>query len=211
MENIKKFIRESLNENDVFDSVMTKIVQHRDKPAHSLAELKEKNTKLVGDLFEAFCVLYLQAQGYNARLISEIPLEELATWQLKSKDVGIDIVAIKDNEVCAVQCKYRSKTVDRLKRTVHRVTWRDLSTFLALCAVTGPWTSHIVMTNADFVTRHGHRSTKDKTIAKQKFTSTTKDVWNEMCKLTSQTPSLQPDTMIQTRTLRQNWLDKLSK
>ena len=227
---VKRFIQEGLKtEENVFDFVSTKIGQFRFRPAHSIAELKEKQNSKVGELFEVFCVLYLEANGYVARLLSEISAEELKTYKLGTKDVGIDIIAIKGDEICAVQCKYRSKTVDKNKRTVHRVTWRDVSTFIALCTTTGPWTKHLVMTNADYVTRYGHRGPKDQTLAKETFRSTSKEKWIEMSietgnsvssasgsagsstSGTTQTGSTTQTTTqsIDIRALRQLWLDRI--
>ena len=217
---IKLFIRESLSSENVFDKVMEKIIQYRDKPAHTIADLKQKNNKIVGDLFEAFCLLYLKHIGEydEVLLLSSISKEVLATLGLSTKDVGIDIIAWKGEAVYAIQCKYRSKTIDRNKRQVHRVNWSDIATFSALCANTGPWSKHILMTNADYVTRYGHKGYKDVTIAKKTFQSVTIDKWREMSNVsntdssTISSPIVAQDlgSVVQPqRLLRQAWLDRL--
>ena len=80
-------------------------------------------------------------------------------------DNGIDIVCLKIDadgleKYSAVQCKYR-------KNITQTVTWTTLSTFIGLCAVTGPWDEHIVMTNCKGVSRRTGvpKGPKDRTIA----------------------------------------------
>ena len=178
---------------NTFDVLMNLIRDHRDTPAHTIQDLKDKNNKLVGDLFERWCVLYLTLKGYEAYLLSELPRERKDALKLKTRDVGIDIVAYKDSKVIAVQCKYRSPTVDQYRRTVHRVPWKDVSTFIALCSTTGPYDKHLVMTNADYVTRYGHKSDKDSTWAKKTFQSTSREDWMTMRKNTTNPTSSSTD------------------
>ena len=84
------------------------------------------------------------------------------------RDMGIDLVAVDaQGLVSAVQCKYRTGTGWVPGRFVRRdvVPWRDLATFYALCARTGPWSRHLVMTNAVGV-RAPARGPKDTSICR---------------------------------------------
>ena len=46
--------------NNLFDDFISECQLFYNKPAHNLLELKQiKNTKIKGDIFEEFCVLYL--------------------------------------------------------------------------------------------------------------------------------------------------------
>ena len=46
--------------NNFFDEFILECQLFYDKPAHNLLELKQrKNTKIKGDIFEEFCILYL--------------------------------------------------------------------------------------------------------------------------------------------------------
>jgi len=215
--NIQDALRESLKSTEnVFDALSTIIGNARERPAHTIQELKEKNTKLIGDLWEELCKLYLQQKGYDAKFIHECSSEERQILKLNKQDVGIDIIAYKDNQVYAIQCKYRSKTIDKMKRTVHRVNWRDVSTFIALCTTTGPYAKHIVMTNADYVTRYGHKSEKDQTIAKKTFQNESREFWSRCLGTTIQTPTTHVTQTNTTsvedlREKRQAWLNTLNK
>jgi hypothetical protein len=71
----------------------------------------------------------------------------------------------------AVQCKFRSRGI---------VSWRDLSTFEALCARTGPWRRHLVMTNASAVKRQGLKQAKDLTFARGTFMTLSRHEWTRL-------------------------------
>jgi hypothetical protein len=94
-------------------------------------------------------------------------------------DNGIDIVAQMSSQsgYVAVQCKYRKN----IKQTV---TWTSLSTFVGLCAVTGPWDRHLLMTNCRGVTRKVPKTPKDFTIAYGSFCSNF--TWDKCLKINGQ-------------------------
>ena len=53
-----------------FDELVTKLVEYVDRPVHSIQEMRlNRSTKVKGDLFELFCVVYLRHQGYNVWLL----------------------------------------------------------------------------------------------------------------------------------------------
>ena len=135
------------------------------------------NKKIKGDKFEVFCVYYLyDIYGMdNVWRLEDVPEEVLTKLGMKRRDMGIDIIGEKGNKYYAIQCKYK-KYSD--KKTV--LTWKELSTFYALCLKTGPWEKYIVMTNCDY-TRQAVRTEKDLIICKKQFQKITKEKWLKMC------------------------------
>ena len=141
----------------VFDSFARNVDAHSAAPAHSLAELRAlRSTKTKGDIFETFCCLYLRAKrGYReAWRVPDAPRELAVSLGVGGRDMGIDLIGVDpQGRPAAVQCKYRTMSArstfvpgTHIRRDV--VPWRDLATFYALCARTGPWSRHVVMTNA---------------------------------------------------------------
>lgn len=165
----------------IFDRLLAKFEAHASRAAGSIYEIKRRDSKKSkGDGWESFCQWYLsRVCGYHyVWMWKEVPAEARAALKLGSKvDNGIDIVAMKlfDNGFqywTAVQCKYRKE----LNKTV---TWTQLSTFIGLCAQTGPWSEHLVMTNCKGVSRKTGipKGPKDKTMAYGTF----KKLNREMC------------------------------
>ena len=131
------------------------------------------------------------------------------------------MIAEKNSYYYAIQCKYRKPTLNSLRQSVHRITWRDISTFLALSNRTGPkdgWKKHIIITNADYVCWKGKKGEKDFTIAKKTFLNLKKEFWSKFVGY-SQGESVgnrleekkeekkEENTPI--RELRKKWLDNL--
>ena len=173
----------------VFERVCDVFKSHFEKPAHNITEIKKRTAKSKGDSFEVFCMMYLRAKGYEVWHLTEMSKELLDFLGMQSFDVGIDLVArIKipnressnpiDYFYFPVQVKYRKPTKDKQGRTIHRVGWKDVSTFLSLAQRTGPpgdehtkkgWLKHVIMTNAESVCWRGKKSKQDWTIAKGSF------------------------------------------
>lgn len=162
----------------VFDALDQAFHDYFHRSCSNMLTLRKRNAKNKGALFEVFCKCYLEKKGYTCWLLEECPVEIREKCGLGKQDVGIDLIARVDQVSkrgeeqqlwFAVQCKYRSPGKDGFGRTVHRVTWKDVSTFLSLCTRTGPWTKHIIMTNAESVCWKGHKTKKDYTIARQTF------------------------------------------
>lgn len=143
----------------------------------SLAELRQQqNQKRKGDLFEAFCVLYLEkiAGFKHAWLLGQVPAHVRQAMRLGTQDMGIDLVAEDEQGAFhAVQCKFR-KPVQGRKNVL---PWACLSTFYALCSRTGPWASHIVMTNCDYVKRVGAANEKDRILCLPEFRNVAREQW----------------------------------
>ena len=169
----------SLKKNMV-DSLMHTCNSYYEKPAHTLQELKIRNQKVKGDIFEQFCKLYMKT-CYGLKdvwLLNEIPNDKRELLNLHKRDYGIDLVGIdNDNNFYAIQAKFRKRTC----RTT-RVTWKQLSTFYALCERTGPFKKFVVFTTADYANRMGKKSDKDVTIGYKKLQKITHFEWLEMIK-----------------------------
>lgn len=160
-----------------FDAFIGLCQQYYARPAHTLAELKSRdNKKIKGDIFEDFSVLYLQSKGYQAWRLEDIPESLLTQLSLKRRDMGIDIVCVKDGLYSAVQCKYLAP-----KGKKFGLPWRTLSTFYALCMRSGPWDKYIVMTNCNYVCRVGKKSDKDISFVLNSFQTMTSEEWLQMC------------------------------
>jgi predicted helicase len=78
--------------------------------------LSMQSTTEKGRLLEVATKLYLEKQGFNAYLWQEWALQN----GLSLQDTGIDLVAEKDGDLYAVQCKNWSR----------KVSWEDVGTFV---------------------------------------------------------------------------------
>ena len=166
--------------NNLFDEFLKECQTFYDKPAHNLLELKQrKNTKIKGDIFEEFSVLYLKhVKKYNnVWLLKEVPDDILMMLNMKRRDMGIDLIIEHNGDFCAVQCKYKKACT--FKKNV--LSWKQLSTFYALCMRTGPFNKYVVMTNCDYTRHQGDKTEKDLSICLKSFQNITKDEWLLMC------------------------------
>lgn len=136
---------------------------------NSVQDIKKRN-QLIGRVWEEFCKEVLLLRGYDEVLLLEEASEELLDRVgLGRRDVGIDLLARRGDEGwTAVQCKFRGRGI---------ITWQQISTFAALCARSGPFIRHLVMTNANYVKREGRGHFKDATMAKSTFTSLQRHEW----------------------------------
>ena len=173
---------------NLFDEFISKCQDFYERPAHNLVELRtRKNTKIKGDIYEEFCVLYLKnIKKYdNVWRLQDVPDNILINLGLKRRDMGIDIIAEKDGLYDAVQCKYKKAG----SKTKNVLSWKTLSTFYALCMCSGihnennkrEWNKHIVMTNCDYVRHVGEKTNKDSSICLKSFQKISKDEWLSMC------------------------------
>uniref|UniRef100_A0A6C0I5H9 Mrr-like domain-containing protein n=1 Tax=viral metagenome TaxID=1070528 RepID=A0A6C0I5H9_9ZZZZ len=195
------FLKSPLNLWDAFEEECQKFYE---QPAHTFTEMRTRDNKKVrGDIFEDFCVLYLKnVLGYtNVWRLPDVPEDVLEKLTLKRRDTGIDIIAERDGQYSAVQCKYKKHV--SFKKNV--VTWKALSTFYAMCMRTGPYQRYIVMTNCSYVTHMGKKTAKDLSICLGTLRKTTKEEWTRMCKLEENTMECSlplPKTVEQLRAAR---------
>lgn len=190
------------NSINIFDKFIDICQQYYDGPAHSIAEIKLKqNTKLKGDIFEHFAHKYLQ-HAYkttftNIWLLKDTPEEVLTKLKLKRHDLGIDLLAVDSSDkYYAIQAKYRKKGY----KSVHGISWRQLSTFYALVNRTGPYERCIVITNADFVRHIGKKTKQDQSICHGTLSKLPMDSWIKMANIPGQTLGNVLDTNAPTKT-----------
>jgi len=178
------------NQN-VFDALCDVFMTYFEKPSGSMVELRKATTKRKGLLFEVFCMMYLQAKGYEVWMLKECPKEILEQQGLKSFDMGIDLIARFKNSkteewlYVPIQCKYRcvKEATGPFKFAKNKVGWKEISTFISLCARTGKWVKNIIMTNAESVRWAGKKSKFDYVIAKKSFQKITNHFWLQLAGL----------------------------
>ena len=169
--------------NNLFDEFTKECQKWYEEPAHTFTEMRTRdNKKIRGDIFEDFTVLFLKhARDFDeVWRLGDVPDDILDKLGLKKhQDMGIDIVAKKDNKYYAVQCKYKKHTSFRK----NILTWKQLSTFYALCLRTGPWEKYIVVTNCEYTRHAGKKTVKDVSICLKTLQNITKEQWTKMCEL----------------------------
>ena len=118
------------------DNSINKIVniceKFYNKPVNNLQDMKNRNLKSKGDIFEYFCQLYMEKcyKLKNVWLLKEIPDSIRKELNLNSQDFGIDLVGVDYNDrYYAIQAKYRKRKSD--KKVC--LTWKQLSTFYVVC------------------------------------------------------------------------------
>ena len=169
-----------------------------ERPAHTIQEMKARQTsKARGDIFEGFCAIYLRCvcRYDDVWLLTDAPDATLERLGMKRRDMGIDIVVHHKGSFYAVQCKYKAPTAHSTG-----VSWKELSTFYALCMRTGPWEKHIVMTNCTFVRHQGRRTSADMSICLGTLRALTSDQWASMAQmevppLPASAPELAPEEL----------------
>ena len=161
---LNAIIRRCVGGDDIFPKIVCEI---KNSPLNTIAACKRDNQRR-GALWEKLCVEYLRHVGYESVQRFEDVDDALKTrLGLQRRDMGIDIICTRNGEFVAVQCKFRSKRM---------VTWTEIATFEALCARSGPWAEHVVMTNCSFIKREGS-STKDVNITYNVFKALKRHEW----------------------------------
>jgi predicted helicase len=181
MEYLKGKLLISLSKNNVemVDEMVQICESYYSRPVHNIRELKKRNNKLKGDIFECFCYLYM-TKIYKLKEVwfySDIPANIKKKLDLTKNDMGIDFIGIdENNKYYAIQAKYRKR--NKNKKTT--ITWKQLSTFYALALKTGPYVKHIVFTNADSIRHIGKKTSKDQTINYNKIKKMNHFDWIEL-------------------------------
>ena len=204
--NMEKLLHEILLRSplNLFDEFQTECQKWYEQPAHTFTEMRTRdNKKIRGDIFEDFTVLFLKhARDFQeVWRLGDVPEDVLDKLGLKgNQDMGIDIVAKKDGKYYAVQCKYKKHT--SFKKNI--LTWKQLSTFYALCLRTGPWEKYIVVTNCEYTRHAGKKTPKDVSICLKTLQGITKEQWTRMCELEGNTltATSAPKTLEELRAVR---------
>lgn len=195
-------------EGGLFDTLIRELDEYHVKKCHDMVSLKKRDAmKYRGDNWELFCKLYLEVDPKNDTvwLLKEVPKEVRFYLSLSKKDQGIDIVirrkkrksrgndeqlSMSDYYYIPVQCKFRTQSKTGVLR---RIKWEELSTYVALCAFTGPWEKHIVMTNSPSIRYpHMERGMKKKeetyrfviqNLAKTTYQNMDRNMWMKLIKM----------------------------
>jgi hypothetical protein len=169
----------------VFDLLLQQLEDYFHRPVQSIAEMKQRDDKTAkGRVWEQFCRDWLLATGryQEVWMLRDVPAELRAYLRLGTADIGIDLIASSgfSNSIqfTAIQCKYRQDNKSR--KVTKSLTWATLSTFYALCARTGPWLKHLVMTNCARLSSKMQRGPKDGSICLASFRSTKRHEWLKM-------------------------------
>lgn len=167
----------------IFDYFLEECENYYKSPSHSIYELKQKqSTKIKGDIFEHFCLLYFK-KIYGLQeiwLLQDLPENILQTLGLKRNDLGIDLIGIDYKlRYYAIQAKYRNRK--NMYKKYRGLTWKQLSTFYALVYRTGPYYKHVVITTCDYV-RHigGRKTSQDQSICYTRLKNILKEKWMEL-------------------------------
>lgn len=196
----------------IFERVIEFCQEHYEGPASTISEIKLKqNTKIKGDVFEHFAYLFF-SHAYrikfdNVWLLKDVPKEVLTSLGLKKNDLGIDLIAVKNDNYYAIQAKYRKKGY----KGHHGVSWKQLSTFYALVLKTGPFVKHIVITNADYVRHIGKKSPSDLSICYRTCNKISVESWLAMAKMKENYIDENKSPVLDVETLREKRLAYFSK
>lgn len=184
---IQGYIQQSLNDTNTFDAFIDRCKWYYDRPAHSLQEIKSKeSTKVKGDIFEHFAYLYFaKVKKYDVWFLKDLPKDLREKLGLQKVDLGIDLIACNKGRYYAIQVKYRKPNKYKSKTVLG---WKQLSTFYGLVSKTGPdsdgqqstWVKHIVFTNADYIRHVGKKGPKDWSICKGTLRGIKRDKWESM-------------------------------
>jgi hypothetical protein len=165
--------KSSTNINNIFELLLKSIESYntlsKSKKIITMTDIKNlDNKKIKGDLFEAFCYLYIKhiLKHNEVWLYNNIPNEIKQLLHLTPTDYGIDIVSKHDNKYYAIQCKYKKASEKK-----QFISWRSLSTFYAIVHTTGPFEKHITMTNVNGCRHIGKKGKKDYSICIGTFKS----------------------------------------
>ena len=179
------YLLPSLEPEQIFDRLVEAVLAHYNRPVSTLTELKKRELKTsVGTMWEHFCQDWLLAQRKGEEQVYD-NVWTLQEWHihckdnanipsglvLGKKDIGIDLIAHSKDGYHAVQCKWKKKG---------KVTWAQLSTFIGLVGRSGPWVSHIVMTNGVGVLWKVKKLKKDKSLCHGTFAGTNRLEWTSI-------------------------------
>lgn len=191
MNTLKSILLPCISEERIFDKFIQRFEDHC-VTSHTISEFKTSK-RLKGELFEVLCVELING-GWFRKIskntvevfrYSELTSEQRALLKLPahSGDVGIDIVCKDQNGWIAVQCKYRKRPNPHSRyNTGWKVSWKELSTFYALCANSGPWSKCVIITNGLGIARQGRAKVQNEiAICKGSFESLPRECWLSLC------------------------------
>ena len=184
----------------IFDEVIRDIETYASQPVTGMIQLRNRNSNQIkGRFWEDFVCKWLLATGKCLEVwkIAELPDELSKALKVsKTQDSGIDLIGRptkSTNEYVAIQCKYRGPNCKSVKYVKGRriigaatIPWTNIATFIGLCAQTGPWHQHWIVTNCQGIGRRKvPRTAKDHSICLKTFQSTSREQWIGLYKLFS--------------------------
>jgi len=188
----------SLESDKIFDEIIKDIEIYASQPVTGMLQLRNRNSNQTkGRLWEDFVCKWLIVTGKCSEVwkIADLPDDLAKELKLsKTQDSGIDLVGCiryhNTQKYVAIQCKYRgpnAKSVTYVKGrriiTSATIQWANIATFIGLCAQTGPWHQHWIVTNCRGIGRRKvPRTNKDYSICLKTFQSTSKEHWIELYK-----------------------------
>ena len=197
MQDLHAIIRRSVAGDDILKNIVNEIKNIQPTTIDACKTVNQRR----GALWEMLCVEYLRHIGYESvQRFQDVDDALKLRLGLQRRDMGIDIICTRDGAFVAVQCKFRSK------RTV---TWTEIATFEALCARSGPWAQHIVMTNCPFIKREG-KSVKDVNITYNTLKTLYRHEWLSIGGM-GNGHTLSNNDDIHPSDIRERWLAKLDK
>ena len=213
IDQLRKYISECLmptnQVTNIFDRFIEKCKYYYERPAHSIQEIKDKNsTKVKGDIFEHFSYLYFtHVKGWKVWFLKDVPPELKTKLHLDRVDLGIDLVAESNGKYYCIQAKYRK--FNNKKKTI--LGWKQLSTFFALATRTGPWSRHIVFTNADYIRHAGKKSSTDWSICIGTLRGIKRNEWEAMVGYVPHSLTLGTNEKLTMEQIREKRLEALCK
>lgn len=182
----------------IFDGLTREIEAFSSRGVTDMRQLRLRDDKkMKGKAWECFCkewLLSLPSKRYSdVWLLAETPPEVLQLLQLGRVDSGIDLIcrvnwrSHNGNTVgfsdqsgyIAVQCKYRGGT--------RSLAWSMFSSFVGLCALTGPWQFGLIMTNAPGLGRKSVQvKNRFQSLCLGTFRKTSREQWLRIAGLTTE-------------------------
>jgi superfamily II DNA or RNA helicase len=115
--------------------------------------LESLNKKEKGNAFELLTKLFFKIDPVHQTyydhiwLLSEVPQRDLEYLNLPSHDLGIDLIAKKDNEYHAIQCKYHSDFKSS-------VSFKEVATFISLLEGNKHFSQGYICSSASITSRN---------------------------------------------------------
>lgn len=211
IEIIKNVLGQNIKDSDIFDQVAGKINDCGNRLGGSnfatVADCMGTDKKNKGDLWEAFCYLYMMniLKHDTVWMYKDIPADIKNMLHLPAKDYGIDIVSVQNNKYYAIQCKFKNPAS---KTPI--VPWDSLATFYAIVTKTGPWEKHITMTNMRGCRHIGEKTAKDYSICIGTYKNLSRFDWLNLAGIGEEFVVDQP-AQISAEEMRQKRIELLDK
>jgi superfamily II DNA or RNA helicase len=139
--------------NSIFDSMKFESIIKSNSWKEFQGILESLNKKEKGNAFELLTKLFFKIDPVHQTyydhiwLLSEVPQRDLEYLNLPSHDLGIDLIAKKDNEYHAIQCKYHSDFKSS-------VSFKEVATFISLLEGNKHFSQGYICSSASITSRN---------------------------------------------------------